>query len=598
MARILPGVYSNVQDISSLPESASSLAVGIVVQTNKGTIGAATLQSNAQDFLSSYLFSGVPSPSDDKSVFTALNILKESNQLYVVRAAKNALFGGVVVKQGLQPLPFNLDKISDITGVSIADRTFSMLGDKTTRLPQGDKLTIDGSTSNDGIYTIIASSYDIPTTTTTVQVVEAPLDNTADGSIFRGSIVDPVSFAFDSADLMIITGKDQGSYNGNISISIAQSTSEPNASVLTVINALTNRTLETFLFSRDMAAKSTDGTNLYIEDAVIGSNYIRVVNNLSIPSSVMPIATTSNVRLSGGFDGSTLTDSDLVGALSIFEDKVIPISILANGSIESATYQQAMIALAEQRQDIFAFLNSRLQDEKATTNSQKASSIVEYKKNTLTSTSFYAAMYAPHITTPDPYNSRNIVIGADAKAIPGWLNVVRTQGYPFANAGYRYGKIQGATCNWKIGDASGEGVTLNDASVNFIAFDPIQGSYLFWTQNTLQIANSAMRDIGVVLNVLDIKQTLAVALKEYIQLPITDDLREEINFTATNYMDGVKASNRVSDYAWQDVSTDTDISNDTLRFVLVIAPTKYAQQIYLTLDIVNQTYNFKILQSI
>jgi hypothetical protein len=256
-----------------------------------------------------------------------------------------------------------------------------------------------------------------------------------------------------------------------------------------------------------------------------------------------------------------------------------------------------MVALAESRLDIFAFLNSRLSDEKASTNSTKATNIVNYKKNTLASTSFYAAMYAPHVNYQDVYNSRTIKIGADAKVIPGWLNVINSLNYPYAYAGPKYATLSGITADWKIGPASGEASTLNDASVNFIAYDAIQGRYVVWTQNTLQIANSALRNIGTVLNILDIKKAISSYLTEYLQLPITTSLRKQMVTAIDNYMNTVKSQGRVSNFAFQDTSTDTDVSNNTLNFVLTLAPTYYAQIINVAITIVNQTFDFTILQN-
>lgn len=115
-------------------------------------------------------------------------------------------------------------------------------------------------------------------------------------------------------------------------------------------------------------------------------------------------------------------------------------------------------------------------------------------------------------------------------------------------------------------------------------------------QNTLQVANSAMRNIGTVLNVLDIKETLITDLKEYVQLPITDNLRRDILDTVRDYltpMVGVRFYN----YAFQDVTTDADIADNTLRYLLTLSPTAYAARIYLVMNIVNAAFNFSILQS-
>ena len=273
--------------------------------------------------------------------------------------------------------------------------------------------------------------------------------------------------------------------------------------------------------------------------------------------------------------------------------------MLGNGcsaEAESALFQQALVQLAVTRKDCVVFLNSRKADEGATLPSTRAQNIVDYKKNTLGSTSFYGCMYAPHVNTADIFNNRTVKIGAESVAIAGWLNIINTLNYPYAYAGPRNGLVSGVTCDWKIGDMSGEATILNDASINYVAFDGKVGRYYMQTQNTLQVANSVMRNIGAVLNVLDIKETLATDLKEYINLPITDDLRRDIIDTVRDYLNPMVGS-RFYNYSFQDVSSDADIADSTLRYLLTIAPTVYANRIYLVMNIVNATFDFSILQS-
>jgi uncharacterized protein YqfB (UPF0267 family) len=660
------------------------LVVGAVLKCNKGIIGEAFPVTSLQDLLLKCTFSGTVAPTDDKTFHTLANILKETNLVYLSRASKNALYGGLVVKKedilgdileintskiitisgditalvsaddtirikgistaldgrytvvsssfdtdrtevivsetisdsyiyvsgikyqalkSRQPSPLSQELIGSIINVIVGPKELVLTGDMTEYVLAGDKIEVRGSTANDKVYTVDSSTFVIADNQTTIVVLESLTDDTVDGDIFRNSIVEPSNYKFKEEDLFIVTGKDQGSYNSDISVSIVSSLesdtiTEDNAVQLLIYNANKNSLLESYVFSRDMAAIATDGTNLYLEDVVSGSNNIRIINNIEVINTEIPCSTTSKVRLSGGTNGDDLVDADLVSALGVFYDKIIPISIMANGSLESPTYQKALLDLANTRQDIFAFINSRLSDEKATVNSVKANNVVAYKKEELASTSYYATMYAPHVTIPDVFNSRNIAVGADAKAIPGWLSVLRTKGYPYAFAGSQLGTLSNCTCAWKIGDQSGEAQLLNDASINFIAYDPIQGTYVATTQNTLQIAASSLRNTGVMLNVLDIKQTLATLLKQFLGLPITDNLRSEMVFTGTNYMNGIKSANRVSNFAFQDVSTDLDITQDTLRFILTICPTGYAQRIYLVLNIVNATFDFSILQKV
>ena len=55
---------------------------------------------------------------------------------------------------------------------------------------------------------------------------------------------------------------------------------------------------------------------------------------------------------------------------------------------------------------------------------------------------------------------------------------------------------------------------------------------------------------------------------------------------------------RFTNYTFQDMSRDVDIADNTLRYLLTIAPTPYAQKIYLMMNIVNATYDFAIAQSL
>jgi hypothetical protein len=188
-------------------------------------------------------------------------------------------------------------------------------------------------------------------------------------------------------------------------------------------------------------------------------------------------------------------------------------------------------------------------------------------------------------------------IGSDAVAIAGWLDVITNLNYPYAYAGPKNGLVTGVTTDWKIGDTSGEAELLNDASINYVAYDAKVGRYYMQCQNTLQIANSSLRNIGAVLNILDIKQTFITYFKEYLQKPITPRLREEIWTKGNDYLkDKILGMNRCVNYTFVDATTDLDLADNTLRYILTIALTPYAQKIYLYMNIVNANYDFTIAQ--
>jgi len=520
--------------------------------------------------------------------------------------------------------PLNNIKIADISSAVAAENAFYLSGNVAAKFTANDVVTVKGSTeaayaSNNGDFTVVSAEFDLEANKTKVVVKEAVIDG-ADGAIYFNSLVNPEAFAnfFTDEDLMLVTGINPGAYNGKEAFTILSALDNKDSLVyykgatgifdkpctfdtmeFGVINTETNEVLESFLFSRDPEAKAIDGSLLFVDDVVAGSAYIKVINNpanTEVPNSTLAGAP---IQASGGSNGGEINSATMTAALNVFADKTIPISLLGNGcstEAETALFQQAAIQLAVERKDMMVFLNSRKADEKATLPSTRAQNIVDYKKNTLANTSFYGCMYAPHVKTADIFNNRTIEIGADSVAIAGWLNVINNLNYPYAYAGPRNGLVSDVTCDWKIGDMSGEAQLLNDASVNYIAYDGKVGRYYMQTQNTLQVANSVMRNIGAVMNVLNIKETLATNLKEYLNLPITNDLRRDILDNVNDYLSPM-VGNRFYNYTFKDVSSDADIANETLRYLLTIAPTVYSNRIYLVMNIVNASFDFSILQS-
>ena len=598
MTRVLPGVYVSLNDLSQIPEGAQTLNVGYVVKADRGPVNEWSLVTSPTDFLTKYTFSGTVKPTDDPTFHSILKVMAQTNAMYIVRAANNPLYGGVVIKKAKDfgavlevnkeaetittngeevpevgevvvitgtnkvdgyyvvkavegnvitvtgditenyegtaeagaklfrcPVaPINTVKVANISTAVAEENKFVLDGNVAAKFTVGDVITVKNASEvgygdNNGNFTVASVEFNMEANKTELVVEEAVVDG-ADGEIYLNSIVNPeaVANSFTDEDLMLITGIDAGAYNGKIAFTITSALDNPEDLVyvkgakglfdgpcpfdtmqLNVINTETGEQVETFTFSRDPEAKAVDGSLLFVDDVVAGSAYIKVINNpatVDVPNSTLA---GTPVQASGGSNGAAVTAADLAKALTVFEDKTIPLSILGNGcstEAESALFQQALIQLAVTRKDCMVFLNSRKQDEKATLPSTRAANIVDYKKNVLANTSFYGCMYTPHVTAADLFNSRDVEIGSESVAIAGWLNVLSNLKYPYAYAGPRNGLVSGVVANWKIGDMSGEAEQLNDASVNFVAYDGRVGRYYMQCQNTLQIANSAMRNIG------------------------------------------------------------------------------------------------------
>ena len=622
--RVLPGAYVTLQDLSYFPEGETSLTVGYVLRANKGAVNEAKLVTNPTDFVTKYSFTGAPTLNDDPTFWSILKVLAKTNQVYVVRAASNPLYGGAWVKQ------------SKKFGTLLEFRKDNEIKVGTDQVPVvGEKFIVEGTGIMDGYYTV--KSYRLQTGEETVYVTTEEdfdpiyIDPEAEIKVCKTFNLEsfyvpitPVKENIKNPDdyplgdnLMLITGADPGAYNGEMMFEIISSVDRPdelpypNTMQLLVRSAATRDLLATYTFSRDPNAKALDGTSLYLDNVVSGSSYIKIVNNEKIDEKVLPASTIVESPIKGGSgsdgDWDELSPDEktsvMTAALDAFADKTVPVSIIGNGcsrEVENNIFQQAMLSIADTRKDLLVFLNNPIQTEVGDTGADKVENIVTYKKgsglNGLGSTSYYGCMYAPHVKTTDSFNSRQVKIGCDAIAIAGWLDVINTLGYPYAYAGPQNGLVSGVTCDWKIGDESGEAAVLNDASINYVAYDGKVGRYYMQCQNTLQVANSALRNLGCMFNVLDLKEHLTVALKEYGQLPITELLRRDIVNAMEDYL-GPMQGTRFYNYAFQDVTSDADIAQDTLRYKLWIDVTRYANRIYLFLNVVNSTFDWSIVQS-
>ena len=604
--RVLPNAYVSLNDLSYFPEGQTSLTVGYVLKADKGAVNEAVLCTNPTDFLTKYTFNGLPSIKDDPTFWSILKVLARTNQVYVVRAANKPLYGGVTVAEAKE-----LGKL-----IQVENGIFYVEAEEAPA--EGTTFCIKGTGKIDGNYTVKAATARTGEENQFAIVVEETVEDdfvpTSEMKIMTSSVAplaesieDPANYEFKEGEFFLITGADPGAYNGELAFDIISSVDNaaqlvyPNTMQLNVRVAATGELLESYVFSRDPQARAIDGTSLFVDNVVAGSAYIKVLNNENIAADLLPASTLVGfpVKAGAGSNGEEVNEYTMVGALNVFADKTIPVSIIGNGcsaEAETPMFQQAMLELADTRKDLMVFLNSRATDEVATLNSTKAAQVVDYKKNTLASTSFYGAMYAPHLNTADTFNSRQVKIGCDGVAIAGWLNVINNLNYPYAYAGPQNGLVTGVTCDWKIGDESGEAQALNDASINYVAFDGKVGRYYMQCQNTLQIANSSLRNIGCVLNVLDLKEHISTSLKEYCNLPITNVLRRDILNAMNSYLSPMVGT-RFYNYAFIDITTEADIAQDTLRYNFYVDLTRYAARIYCFINIVNNTFDWTIVQS-
>jgi hypothetical protein len=77
---------------------------------------------------------------------------------------------------------FDQDRTSyAITAVNTGTKTLTIAGDHAAELPAGSLLAVDGSTGNDGMFTVVSATY---TSSTAIVVSETVPDATVDGTLY------------------------------------------------------------------------------------------------------------------------------------------------------------------------------------------------------------------------------------------------------------------------------------------------------------------------------------------------------------------------------------------------------------------------------
>ena len=174
MARLLPGVYDSLQDLSNLPEGQTSLTVGVVLKADKGPVNEATLITSPSDLLNTYVFGGVPSIKADPTIWSLLKVLAKTNQMYVSRAANNPLYGGIVFKR-TRELGYLVSTNAEDKAVVVQGEANLKAGD-TFILPNVGTLTVV-STEASGTNTKITVKEDTLTTAIYSYVITEAKDN-------------------------------------------------------------------------------------------------------------------------------------------------------------------------------------------------------------------------------------------------------------------------------------------------------------------------------------------------------------------------------------------------------------------------------------
>jgi len=376
-----------------------------------------------------------------------------------------------------------------------------------------------------------------------------------------------------------VNAANPGAWGNNIEVAFTSGPSDPD--IFTLVVYYNGNEVESFDVSDIDGKKDGYGNSLFIEDVINGtSDYISIVDDPAFVTAPVALITSGakTPLASGADDTTTPADSDISTAWDAFANAAeVPCNFFVNCGYATATVQDKMISVAESRKDVFAFLDIPESDTSVT----DITTYVDTGGADLTTSTNYAAVYAPWVQVYDQYTDRKVYVAPSAFAAQVAVRSRRTANIWDAPAGLRRGLLNALATKKVFTD--GEMGSIYGANVNPIQQFTGEG-IVVWGQKTLQRTASSLDRINVRFLVTYIQQSLGKALRPFVFQGNTEFERENVTALIDNFLSDIKNRNGVYDFSVicdTSNNTPTVISNDQMIVDVYIKPTRTAEFIKL-----------------
>jgi len=654
------GVNRKEVDLSTRIPSFPGVYGGMPIPAVKGIPFKPRLVTDESDLLKYFTQDERIEIGYDNAYFSALAFLQKSNKLWVVRACLNALYGGLVVKSSTSsydnfslpvgmsdPTAYVFDELPDVPGVkekteakqpagtsldgkywelwgynsgekeyyvwfntgSSTEPTHTgtgievavLVGDTAIQVATKVKTAIDlvvdfGATIKTGEEdTVVIENAKVGLVT---DAVDGDAGVTID-VITQG--VNPIS---DTDDCLLIYGSNPGNHNNDIRLKIVTYEDEPDIvkeedAFLVYVYKSANLNVpieDPWLCSRKQK-KDGYGKNIYVEDVLEGSNYIRAIDNVLIDESVYPkTQTIAPLAFVGGDDGDVVTDTEMILAaekLSNVDD--LNLTVLMDGGWTTPAYQKALDTIVKTRGDSVV-LDSIPYSAEAS--NDYLNEIVDYRKITLNLNSSYSAIYTPHAKVYDKFNNRNLYVSPDGYAGAAISLSASNFEIWYPPAGWTRGKMNVLDLRRRF--KKGERDILYDAGINPNRFKPGKGIAI-WGQKNMLTRPSLLNRLNVRLLMCVIGPANEAALDDY-----TFDLNDKASRSLAtskirSYMDKIVAKRGCTDFrpvSDKTNNSDADIDAHKMNVWLFVKPTPSLEEIPFSIIITSTGTSFELAEQL
>ena len=398
---------------------------------------------------------------------------------------------------------------------------------------------------------------------------------------------------FSGVEAFLLYGVNPGLWNNDVKVRIRNSDDYPNevqVSNAFIIDVFAKGNdispVESFLCSRDPSAKDGFGRNLYVEERLKASAYLRAIDNPNVVNTVLPKSSERLRNLGGGADGALVTQQHMITGLQKFENPDdLPITIIVDGGYATASYQREINRVCESRNDCVGILSTPYSLESS---SNYLNDIIDYRRTTLNLSTSYCGLYTGWLRIYDRFNDRNLYIAPDSSVVSAINFSAQNQEIWFPAAGFRRGQVNALDVRRRYNQAERDLLYAND--INPIRFAPGRGIAIFG-QKTLLGIPSALDRMNVRLLLVVIQPAIKELYENFLFEFNDFETRTRIKSIVDEYMFGIQGARGVSDFITVidetnnppavidanemnlDVFIKPNRSAEFLRFTTVITPT-------------------------
>ena len=556
--QVSPGVLVQERDLTNIIPAVSTSIGAVAGQFAKGPLDEIVSISSEQELVDTF---GKPDSTNFEFFFTAANFLQYSNALRVVRATNTSLANASA--SGSSTLIKNTDDYQNnfSSGQGVVG-TFAAR----TAGAHGNNLLVSTCPSATAYEQTLSTSQQVNQSDSAVGDTTVTVDTDATTYLNVGDIVQFSTTGggtdFDDGDFYRLTAvaattltivqhprgsgglkraladdsriKRRWRYYESVDRAPGTSTfvSERSGSgdeihVVVVdedggISGTPGRVLEAFSsMSKAADAKTPQGDINYYPEVIYnksqfiywmdhntsGTNWGSNASGTTFTS----VTTPTLESLSGGSDGSTVTDAELKTAYEKFEDsETVDVGLIMAGPSGSTTHVDNIITIAEERKDAICFASPQRSDVVNVTNSNTQTTNVKGFFDSIRSSS-YAVFDSGYKYMYDRYNDlyRFVPLNGDIAGLAARTDTVADPF--FSPAGFNRGIIRGAV-KLAYNPTKAQRDILYPARINPVATFPGQGTILFGDKTGLTTP-SAFDRINVRRLFILLEKAIATASK-------------------------------------------------------------------------------------